>query len=69
MWSNSIAHFKIKNSGVDSDPKLQTRDEVNPEYDFYKNVTDKQRKAARKHNECFVCKKRLKNFGIRIKIF
>lgn len=31
-------------------------------HDIYKNVTLEQREAARKHNECFICQKRLPDF-------
>lgn len=34
-----------------------------PGYDIYKNITEEQREAARKHNECFICQKRFGTFA------
>lgn len=52
-------------ASLDSESKLESDDEdsSSSEYDFYKNVTEKQKKAALKHNECFVCQKRLTSFA------
>lgn len=45
----------------------ETNDEVQepepPGYDIYKNITEEQREAARKHNECFICQKRFGTFA------
>lgn len=45
--------------------KVESEDEdsSSSEADFYKNVTAEQKKAALKHNECFVCQKRLPSFA------
>ncbi|KAJ6645873.1 Zinc finger protein [Pseudolycoriella hygida] len=55
-------HLEDQDSEIQSSQVLD-EDSSSSENEFYKNVTEKQRKAALKHNECFICKKRLKSFA------
>lgn len=55
-----------KGSDKTSDPTSDEAPEPEPEppgYDIYKNITEEQREAARKHNECFICQKRFGTFA------
>lgn len=42
---------------------MERLDAEAPGYDIYKGITYEQREAARKNNECFICKKRFSRFS------